>query len=127
MNFCTLQDAYGVKTFKSPKVAKLGQKGKGLRGIHDTPEKPPQADVIGAPAGGCEDQEDILITKARQETPIIQTNAKTPDPTVAIEPVVQRVQLQPLFDFNAVNLDRMDLGLVVFALGAILLVTFSKK
>lgn len=127
MNFCTLQDAYGVKTFKSPKVAKLGQKGKGLRGVHDTPDRPPQADTIGAPAGGCEDQEDILITKARQETPLIMNTSVSPNPMIAVEPVIQKVELQPIFDFNSINLDRMDLGLVVFALGTILLVSFSKK
>ena len=71
MNFCSLQDAYGIKTFKSPKVVKLGQKGKGLRGLYDTPGAPPKSDTIGAPAGGCEDQEDVLITKARQTTPIV--------------------------------------------------------
>ena len=124
MNFCTLQDAYGVKTFKSPKVARIGQKGKGLRGVYDTPDKPPQADMIGAPAGGCEDQEDILITKARQETPLIMNTSVSPNPAVAVEPVVQKVELQPIFDLN---LDRMDLGLVVFAMGAMILVTFSKK
>ena len=115
MNFCTLQDAYGVKTFKSPKVARIGQKGKGLRGVHDTPDKPPQADMIGAPAGGCEDQEDILVTKARQETPLIMENSVTSTPAVAV---------QPIFDLK---LDRMDLGLLVFALGAMMLVTMSKK
>ena len=119
MNFCTLQDAYGVKTFKSPKVVKLGQKGRGNRGVYDTPEKPPQADVIGAPAGGCEDQEDILITKARQETPVIMNTAEPPDRAPPI--------LQPIFNLNELNMDRMDLGLVVFALGVMMLVVIGKK
>ena len=124
MNFCTLQDAYGIKTFKSPKVMAIGQKGRGLRGVHDTPEKPPSADVIGAPAGGCEVQEDILITKARQETPTIFSTSKNPDKTIAIEPIVQKVEIPPLFNLD---LDRMDLGLIVFALGCIVLMTFSRK
>ena len=63
MNFCTLQDAYGVKTFKSPKVAKIGQKGKGLRGVHDTPDRPPQADMIGAPAGDAKTKKTYSLPK----------------------------------------------------------------
>ena len=123
MNFCSLQDAYGIKTFRSPKVVKLGQKGKGLRGLHDTPDRPPQADTIGAPAGGCEDQEDILFTKARQETPIVLTERTSND---IIQPVKQStiIQQQPIFDLN---LDRMDLGLVVFVIGVMLLVVTTKK
>lgn len=113
MNFCTLQDAYGVKTFKSPKVMAIGQKGRGLRGVHDTPEKPPSTGLIGAPAGGCEVQEDVLMTKARQETP-----------TVVETPPVQKLDLPPLFNFN---LDRMDLGLIVFAFGCVLLVSMSRR
>ena len=118
MNFCSLQDAYGIKTFKSPKVVRLGQKGKGLRGLHDTPGAPPKSDTIGAPAGGCEDQEDVLITKARQTTPLLLGDAPVPTESIRI------VKQQPLFDLD---LDRMDLGLVVFSLGVVLMVVFSKR
>ena len=120
MNFCSLQDAYGIKTFKSPKVVKLGQKGKGLRGLYDTPGAPPKSDTIGAPAGGCEDQEDVLITKARQTTPIVVEDGPAPVQTENIRIVKQ----QPLFD---INLDRMDLGIVVFSLGVMLMVVLSKR
>ena len=121
MNFCSLQDAYGIKTFKSPTVMKLGQKGKGLRGVHDTPGAPPKNDVIGAPAGGCEDQEDVLVTKARQTTPIVVEDVQQKDVVIpAAEPIV----VQPIFD---INMDRMDLGLVVFSLGVIIMITMSKK
>ena len=124
MNFCSLQDAYGIKTFKSPKVLKLGQKGKGLRGVHDTPGAPPKNDVIGAPAGGCEDQEDVLVTKARQTTPIVVEDVKPVEKEEIIVPSTERVIVQPIFD---INMDRMDLGLVVFSLGVILMIIMSKK
>ena len=121
MNFCSLQDAYGIKTFKSPKVLKLGQKGKGLRGVHDTPGAPPKNDVIGAPAGGCEDQEDVLVTKARQTSPIVIEEPPTLEKSIATpNPIV----VQPIFDLN---IDRMDLGLVVFSIGVMLMIVLSKR
>ena len=121
MNFCSLQDAYGIKTFKSPKVLKLGQKGKGLRGVHDTPGAPPTNDVIGAPAGGCEDQEDVLITKARQTSPIVVEQNRIPEENISLpDPIV----VQPIFDLN---IDRMDLGLVVFSIGVMLMIVLSKR
>ena len=122
MNFCSLQDAYGIKTFKSPKVVRLGQKGKGLRGLHDTPGAPPKSDTIGAPAGGCEDQEDVIITKARQTTPLLLGDAPAPAPVPTES--IRVVKQQPLFDLD---LDRMDLGIVVFSFGVMLMVVLSKR
>ena len=121
MNFCSLQDAYGIKTFKSPKVLKLGQKGKGLRGVHDTPGAPPGSETIGAPAGGCEDQEDVLITKARQSTPLVVEQSKPP-PISEPAPIVRQIA-SPIFD---IRIDRMDIGLVVFSMGVMLLIAMSK-
>jgi hypothetical protein len=118
MNFCSLQDAYGIKTFKSPKVVKMGQKGKGLRGVYDTPSGPPTSATIGAPAGGCEDQEDVLITKARQTSPIVIEHSPMQAP--APDPIV----VQPIFN---VDIDRMDLGLVVFSIGVMLMIILGKK
>ena len=102
MGYSSLQDAFGIKSFKSPKVVRLGQKTRGYRGVYDTPETP-YVQGIDAPAGG-------------HEVPEIRKKV-----TFASEPEKEVIIVPPFMD-----LDRLDLGIVVFALGVMMMIINSK-